>query len=60
LAKSTVLTVYSNDDRIKGSAKMRTKMNAGRICYLTSSTMECMKNFEYLDQGAESVACVCK
>jgi hypothetical protein len=60
LAKNTVHTFYNNVDRIKGSAKMGTKVNSRRIFYLTSSTMECMKNFEYFDQGAESVACVCK
>jgi hypothetical protein len=53
-----VLTVYNNDDKVKGSAKMGTKMNAGGICYLTSSTTECTKNFVYLVQGAESVVCV--
>jgi len=60
LAKSTVHTFYNNVDRIKGSAKMGTKMNSRRICYLTSSTMECIKNFQYLDQGTESMACVSK
>jgi hypothetical protein len=56
LAKSTVHSFYNNVDRIKGSAKMGTKMNSRRI-YLTT---EHVKNFEYLDQGAESMACVCK
>jgi hypothetical protein len=40
LAKSTVCTIYDNADRIKGSAKLGTKVSAKRISYSTSSTME--------------------